>query len=289
MEIASLQYQGFRYYYKFTGGVDDPCMVIIGGVLQSLNAWDQYIDRYGEKFNVIVCDLPGMGESDTLPYHYGIDFLADSIENLFDTLSIKKASVVASSYGTPIAYLFAKKYPHRTARVILAGTMNHLPESLIRGMGESIQYLRSGDMEAACALLSRMFMCAEKSQDIRNARLARRLLASGVTKMSDIRKNNYIENTLRLLRTARLAFERVPSVDFLVFTGEYDNYTTPQLCLEVAQELDSAEYVLIRQADHLANIEQFDVFANLCSTFLDGKDIRAVPGCGGYRRFGSGY
>lgn len=286
MSIASIEYRGFRYFYKTFGDITEPCVLILGGALQSLNAWDNYVQRFTGLFSVIVCDLPGMGESDTLPHSYPIEFLADCVEHLLDTLSIDRIYIFAVSYGTPIAYVFARDHPGRTVRVSLAGTMDHIPGDVLEDTRRSVEYLSVGDMDQAAALFFRMFMCTDRMNDIDNSRLAQRLLHRGVKKMSPTRIASYIQNTERLLHT-QLHVGPVTGVPFLVFTGEYDNYTRPELCRHVASKLACAEYTVIRRADHLANIERSDVVAGLCTAFFSEEPVQSVSGCDRYERFGS--
>lgn len=286
MNIASIDYRGFRYFYKTSGDITEPCVLILGGALQSLNAWDNYVQRFAGLFNVIVCDLPGMGESDTLPHSYPIEFLGDCVKHLLDALAVGHVHIFAASYGTPIAYVFARDHPERTARVGLAGTMDHIPVDVLEDTRKSVEYLDMGDLDQAATLFCRMFVCTDRIDDIDNGRLAQRLLHRGVKKMSATRIASYIQNTERLLHT-QLHVGPVTGVPFLIFTGEYDNYTRPELCRHVARKLECSEYTVIRRADHLANIERSDVVAGLCTTFFSGEPVQSVSGCDRYERFGS--
>ena len=80
--LGELDFRGFHYRYKLGDKPQGEWMIILGGALQSLNSWDNYLDYYNRSFRVVVCDLPGMGESDTLPRGYPMEFLADCLKHL---------------------------------------------------------------------------------------------------------------------------------------------------------------------------------------------------------------
>jgi pimeloyl-ACP methyl ester carboxylesterase len=284
--LGELDFRGFRYRYKLSDKPRGEWLVILGGALQSLNSWDNYLDYYNRTFRVVVCDLPGMGESDTLPRGYPMEFLADCLKHLLDSLGITRVHIKAVSYGTPITYIFANKYPEHVDRVILAGTMKRIPDAVMDDTLASVRIMQSEDREQAIALFTRMFLCTDRQDDIQNSRLAQKLLRIGISKLSAIRRKNYVENTLRMIHTPHLDYSDCTYLPFLIFTGEYDNYTRPEYCREVAQLLPAAHYTLIKQADHLANLEQYDTVSRLCEDFFTGRDISHEANCGPYERLG---
>jgi len=284
--LGELDFRGFHYRYKLGDKPQGEWMIILGGALQSLNSWDNYLDYYNRSFRVVVCDLPGMGESDTLPRGYPMEFLADCLKHLLDSLGITRVHIKAVSYGTPITYIFANKYPEYVDRVILAGTMKRIPDAVMDDTLESIRIMQSEDREQAIALFTRMFLCTDRQDEIQNSRLAQKLLRIGISKLSAVRRKNYVENTLRMINTPHLNYSNCAHLPFLIFTGEYDNYTRPEYCREVAQLLPSAQYTLIKHADHLANLEQFDTVSRLCEDFFAGRDISHEANCGPYERLG---
>jgi pimeloyl-ACP methyl ester carboxylesterase len=278
----STSFHNFRYAYRTNIEHKEHCVLLLGGALQSMNSWNNYLQRYGEHFDSVICDLPGMGESDLLPHDYPIEFLADCIKHLLDEINVERVSIKAVSYASPIAFVFAKKYPEHVSRIVLGGTMNRIPDDVIDNTLESIQCLRDGDLEKAVTLFTKMFICVDRQDDIVNSKLAQKLLGMGVRKISPARRSNYIENTQRLLNAPRDFFKNAPNTPFLVFTGEYDTYTKPEYCYEVAQDLPFAEYTVVKKADHLANLEQFETVSELCYEFLAGHDISHIHGCDRY-------
>ena len=77
----------------------------------------------------------------------------------------------------------------------------------------------------------------------------------------------------RLLHHEPLDLGAAPAVPALVFTGEHDVYTRPELCHEVASAFESATFTTIRSADHLFHLECFDATLALVAWFLRGEPL----------------
>lgn len=272
-----INYMGFNYAYRMASDHKDNCILILGGALQNISSWNRFFEIYKNDFDVIVCDLPGMGKSDVLPYTYPMEFLADTIKFLLDRIGIHEVMLLASSYGTPAAYIFSERYPERISKVILAGTMSQIPEELKLPTEKSLDYISKNQLVNASELFVEMFMNLDKINYINNGILARKLLIKTVKKMNDHNRLNYLQNTLRLLNTPKLTYSEPPKKPFLIFTGEYDRYTSPERCWDVALHLPQAVFATVKNADHLPNLEQFDIFWQICSKFFCDGDVSHVP------------
>ncbi|MDT4837654.1 4,5:9,10-diseco-3-hydroxy-5,9,17-trioxoandrosta-1(10),2-diene-4-oate hydrolase [compost metagenome] len=73
-----------------------------------------------EHFEVFVPHHPGFGMSCENPAIDSIDGYVEHYRDLFDTLGIARAHVVASSMGGRLAAEFAARYPERVERLVLA-------------------------------------------------------------------------------------------------------------------------------------------------------------------------
>lgn len=83
---------------------------------------------YFKKRNFIIPDLPGFGRSDKLyGYSYDLQEQADLLKHVLSELGYRKADILGHSMGGVIAILFAKKFPYKVNRLILAEP-NLIPE-----------------------------------------------------------------------------------------------------------------------------------------------------------------
>jgi pimeloyl-ACP methyl ester carboxylesterase len=274
-----IEYRGFRYRYRLYDNAQSDWVIILGGALQSLNSWNRYADGYQPLFNVAVCDLPGMGESDVLPHGYPIEFLSDCLKHIVDRERMGAVFLHSVYYGTPIAYTFSVKYPGSVSQVILAATMREIPNQIRDQTEYSIKLIQSGRLDQASDLFGRMFMACDQLDAIENGELALKLLKRGVLNLSPRRQINYVENSQRLLDTPPMSYREGPDIPFLIFTGEFDPYTRAEGCREIASRLPHATFTAIQHTDHLANLEAPDTVWQLCSRFFMGGDPTTVPGC----------
>lgn len=274
-KIIGLNYKGFNYYVRLVDHCNEntennPPLIFISGAFQNVNSLKGYIDAFSPEYRMMMLDLPGCGIADVLPHKYGFDFLTDCLEDFFITFGIKKAETVAISYGSPIAYNFAKKYPHKISHLLLCGIMKDIPSELREDTYKSIELLRENNLEEFASHMINLFM-SKMIDKVRNSRLPRRLLYNGLRALDESQKIKYIESTLRLLEGISIDISPLKGVKVLVETGEYDTYTSPRYCEEVAGTIEGATFITLKNADHLFHLEQFEASVEILRNFL--KDL----------------
>src|SRR4030042_5122681 len=94
----------------------------------------RYIDKFTDRYQVIVFDYRGVGRTDKPDIPYSIGMLADDTVGLMDALGIRKAHIMGTSMGSQIAQTIAAQYPDRVKRLILVvGFTRVLP--MMRALG----------------------------------------------------------------------------------------------------------------------------------------------------------
>jgi pimeloyl-ACP methyl ester carboxylesterase len=95
-------------------GVGTPLMLIHGYPLDH-TIWNDVIPLLKNDFDLILPDLRGFGQSDTVETPYTMFDMADDLAGLLDYLKIEKAALAGHSMGGYIALAFARKYPQRVS------------------------------------------------------------------------------------------------------------------------------------------------------------------------------
>ena len=95
-------------------GKGTPLVLVHGFPLDS-TSWSEIVPLLEDKFDIILPDLRGFGQSTTVETPYTISEMADDIAGLLDHLGIEKAAIAGHSMGGYVALAFAKKYPHRVS------------------------------------------------------------------------------------------------------------------------------------------------------------------------------
>jgi pimeloyl-ACP methyl ester carboxylesterase len=122
-------------------------------------------------------------------------------------------------------------------------------------------------------------ICLDPEKQVERRELAIRILSSELKNMSRDAAERYIMNTTRLLNYQSIDISDSPDVCTLVFTGEYDVFTIPEYCREIASSFSDAIFTSIKNADHLFHIEKYDTTLELLLRFVKDLPLEKIKGC----------
>ena len=100
-------------------------IVLLHGYMETMNIWNEFIDRLKGEFRVITMDMPGHGLSDSAPAGVDgqsvntMDFCADVVKSVLDICNVQKAVIGGHSMGGYVAETFCVKYPGSIEKLIL--------------------------------------------------------------------------------------------------------------------------------------------------------------------------
>ena len=112
-----MQLDGARVRYVDEG--QGPPVVLIHGFASSLDAWATVTPELVKRHRVIALDLKGFGWSDRPEGDYSPRAQATLVVQLLDRLGVKRAAVVAHSWGSSVALALALMAPDRVSRIAL--------------------------------------------------------------------------------------------------------------------------------------------------------------------------
>lgn len=98
---------------------NSPAFVLVHGWASDRSVWAEQIDALSKSALVLAVDLPGHGASDPPADGYSMDAFAHAIAAVMDAANIKRAILVGHSNGVPAVRQFYRRYPQRTAGLIL--------------------------------------------------------------------------------------------------------------------------------------------------------------------------
>ncbi|MEU4210946.1 alpha/beta hydrolase [Streptomyces sp. NPDC026206] len=254
-------------------------MVFVGGAFQHQNAWGRLEQGCREAASVITMDLPGWGGADRLPARYGLDFLTKALDQLLAKVAPSPVNVFGASYGSAVAYQWARDHPERAERVALFGTMSHLTASA-RARVQLTLDLAEQDQHAEfveCVLES--MMCTSPRVTVARRATVTRCLTRALREMTADDLAKYRDNSLRLLANSRLPAGPPVRVPVLVATGEHDPLSTPALSREAAAQCTDARFVAFRNADHLLHLECPAEVVDLLIRFFSGDSLTGLDYC----------
>ena len=101
---------------------DGPAVVLLHGIVGSLDTWHDTIGALADTHTVIAPDLRGHGGSAGPPGDYSLGAHASGLRDLLDALAIDRATVVGHSLGGGIAMQFGYQHPERLERLVLVSS-----------------------------------------------------------------------------------------------------------------------------------------------------------------------
>jgi len=101
-------------------------IVLIHGLSDTLNYWDELVIKLKDKYRIIRYDLRGHGKSSLGHDDISIDTYTNDLYEILDKENINRISIVGFSLGSSIGLNFTIKYPEKVSSLILLSTIDHL-------------------------------------------------------------------------------------------------------------------------------------------------------------------
>ncbi len=118
---AFTEVNGMTIYYRETGPVDGPAVILVHGFLLETAPFDPLLTQLAAQgYHVITFDRPPFGLSDKDPsLDYTRQAHGDLIVGLMDVLGIGQATLVGHSAGGVVTASAALRYPARVTKLVL--------------------------------------------------------------------------------------------------------------------------------------------------------------------------
>lgn len=97
-------------------------LVLVHGFPLDHTSWNEAAPLLENKFDIIMPDLRGFGQSTTVDAPYSLLNLADDIAGLLKYLGLDKVALAGHSMGGYVALAFVKKYPARVSALGLVSS-----------------------------------------------------------------------------------------------------------------------------------------------------------------------
>jgi aminoacrylate hydrolase len=107
------------YYERHGAGFPVLLVTGLGGYAAF---WREQVPVFSRKFDVVVHDHRGIGQSDHTRGGYTVDRMAADVLGLMDALAIERAHIVGHSTGGAIAQILAIDHPDRVAATVLSAS-----------------------------------------------------------------------------------------------------------------------------------------------------------------------
>lgn len=96
--------------YTFQDIGSKTTLVLLHGWGQNIEMMEPIGNRYLDKFNVLIIDLPGFGKSSEPPYAWTVYDYVECIKKLIDSLKLSKIILIGHSFGGRLSLIYSSLY-----------------------------------------------------------------------------------------------------------------------------------------------------------------------------------
>jgi pimeloyl-ACP methyl ester carboxylesterase len=266
-----IHYKGKKIHYS-EEGTGHP-VLLIHGYLETGDVWKDFAPLISEKFRVIAIDLPGHGNSDIFGESHSMEFLAEAICGLLDTLGIEKAFIAGHSLGGYVALAFVEKFPSRLSGYCLFHS---------HPFADSEDALKKREREIMIVKAGKKFLMYPEN-------VQRMFADSNVERFTDqlerSKKNASgipAEGIIAVLkgmmaRPSRVMIMEEGLVPCLWILGSMDNYIPCDMMKEKVRLPVNAELLVLVNSGHLGFIEEKEKSAEALTDFILKAVLHSAP------------
>ena len=242
-------------------------LLLIHGLGYARWGWEPVLPGLAERFDVVLFDNRGIGESDAPPGPYTAAEMADDAIQALDEAGVDRAHVVGTSLGGMVAQELALGYPDRVDRLVLACTTpggpnaHPMPQQTVAVMAEA------ATLEPAVALRRFVENALAPATVAEHPELVDRILAHRIATAKDP-----VAWAAQAAAGATFdAFERLGALaaPALVQHGDEDVVVDPRNADLLVELLPDAHLERLPGTGHLFFWEAPERFVSSVSTFLE--------------------
>lgn len=261
-------------------GSGDP-VLLLHGIGQSLEDWNEQHDLLAERHTVISLDLPGFGYSDRLPGPATLSKLAGILPDFLDAVGETSAigvrtalPVIGNSLGGAVAMTLAARHPHRVSSLVLVNSAGFGTEVAmvlrllaIKPLGFAL--MRPSLKNSTRTVRSLFYDKTLATDDrIRHSFALSSRAAHAATTLDVARDLGTYRGVSREWRAALLAAIASLRIPTLVAWGDHDHVLPTAHLAAALSALPFAESHLFTGAGHMPQIEKPAEFAAVVLDFI---------------------
>jgi pimeloyl-ACP methyl ester carboxylesterase len=242
-------------------------VTFVHGAGGSSAIWFKQIREFQKKYNVLLLDLRGHGNSNqqiknAFKKKYTFSALAEDIIEVMDHLKIEKSHFVGISLGTILIRQLAEMHPQRIQSMILGGAimkMNFRSQILMR-LGNMFKYV------LPYLVLYKFF--AFVIMPNKNHKQSRLLFINEAKKLYQKEFIRWFKLTAEINPVLKLFRQVEMDIPTLYIMGEEDYMFLPSVRKVVKSHYKSSKLVVIANCGHVVNVEQPLTFNNEVLSFI---------------------
>lgn len=115
---------GLRVHYRDQGNPAGPPLVMVHGFAASLDAWEPWTARLGDRYRIVTLDLPGHGLTRApADWRPSLTAYAVVVSEVTARLSLPPFALIGNSMGGGVAWTYALQHPDRVRALVLVDSI----------------------------------------------------------------------------------------------------------------------------------------------------------------------
>ncbi len=225
-------------------------LIFLHGIGGNAQTWHYQLDEFGTEYRAIALDLPGYGQSTSLP-KMTFPNLAHWLDDCLDQLQVEKPILIGNSFGGMIVQEYLATYSDQARAAVLYGTSpafgrkdGDWQQQFIRAR---LQPLDDGKTmpDLAPMIVQGLVGAGATKEGIA-------LAEQGVAAVPNATFRAAVMCLVEFDQRANLGRIDIPC---LVLVGEEDTNAPPPMMAKMASKIAGARYVCLPRLGHLAHLE----------------------------------
>jgi len=219
--------------------------------------WIKQYTKFKDEFNIAVIDLPGHGQSKG-EGEQDVSLYVEWVRKLLESLALKKPVLIGHSLGAAISLVFAIQYGEMLSGVVPVGGGARMPvnEMILKGIKTDPDYV--------IALAAKFSLSKENRE-----RLSRTVIEGLSRANPDVFYGDLLACD-RLDIVGQVSRIGIPT---LVLCGADDKMTPLVLSQFLCDSIPGARLSLIKNAGHMAMLENAEAFNKLVREFVESLPV----------------
>jgi 3-oxoadipate enol-lactonase len=252
---------GIEINYEVHGKDGAPWIVWSHSLACNVRMWDPQIAAFKDRYRHLVYDMRGHGATSAPKGPYTLEMLADDVLAVTKSLNIQRAVFCGLSIGGMIGQTIALRGAGPFERMVLADTGHAQNADAIKQWEERIAIAESQGMKPLVTSTMERWFTAPFRDSVPAKKIAEIIAATPVA--------GYVgcgQAIMKLNTTARLKEIKLP---VLAIAGEADGAAAGTRY--IGENVPGAKLVILKNASHIANVEQPEAFNRALTEFLTSR------------------
>ncbi|MBI5188515.1 MAG: alpha/beta hydrolase [Nitrospirae bacterium] len=259
-----IELEGLRVFYDFAGEGDT--VILMHGWGGEVASFKPVFDYLSKSYKVYAFDFPGFGKSELPIEPWGTENYGKFVTKFFNAMGIKKANIIAHSFGGRVAIWLAANFPETVNKLVLVDSAGIKPKRTLK------YHIKVTVAKASKRILSHSIF-GKYGERLLNGLY--RLIGSkdyqqqiGIMRATLVK---IVNEDLRWLLSKIMA----PT---LLIWGEDDKDVPLSYAKIMEKEIKDAGLVVLEGAGHFSYLDRFSDFCLIVSKFFG--DIKGVKNYG---------